>query len=168
MSREWQWLREWRRPEKRKVIDMKFKDTELYWFFPRLKFKIEMAWDRFRARCQRFMRGYSYGDVWDMDYWFMETVQPMLFHLRDYGIGIPGSLVVEGENKREAWEAVLTEMIECLNMMNEDYVYEELYGQYWYEEDLGLEDWERVGNVMEKNKTRFFELFSKYFYNLWD
>lgn len=152
---------------------MKFEDTELYWFFRRLKFKIEMAFDRFRARCQRFMRGYSYGDVWDMDYWFIRTVKPMLIHLRDHGIGMPGTLVVDGENEREAWEAVLTEMIDCLTLMDEENVYEHLFGENWFERDLSdgasvLSDWELVNNIMDQKKDRFFELFSKYFYHLWD
>lgn len=133
-----------------------------------LKFKLELAWYRFKSRCQRFIRGYSYGDVWDMRTWFMETAQPMLIHLRDYGIGIPGQLVVDGENRRAEWEAILTEMIECIDMMDEEYVYEELYGRNWYEEDLDIEDWKRVWKTMEKNKDRFFELFREHFYDLWD
>lgn len=153
---------------------MKFKDTELYWFFHRLKFKIEMAWDRFRARCQRFIRGYSYGDVWDMDHWFINTAKPILIHLRDYGIGIPGTLVVEGENERAEWEAILTEMIDCLTLMEEDNVYEHLFGKNWFDEidysdnSRVLKEWQEVNEVMEQNKNRFFELFSKYFYHLWD
>lgn len=43
-----------------------------------------------RTRCQRFRRGYAWSDVWDMDVWFMNTVKPMLIHLRDHGIGMPG------------------------------------------------------------------------------
>ena len=137
----------------------------------RLKPKIQIAWYNFKSRCQRFKRGYSYGDVWDMDCWFIHTVKPMLIHLRDYGIGIPGTLVVECENKREAWEAVLTEMIDCLTLMEEENVYEHLFGENWFElerDDNILEDWKRVCAIMDQNKNRFFELFSKYFYCLWD
>lgn len=146
---------------------MKFKDSELYWFFPRLKFKIEMALDRFRGRCQRFMRGYSYGDVWSMDYWFIATVKPMLTHLRDHGCGVPGILCNE-EDCKAKWDAILTEMIECLDMMNEDNVYEKLFGKDWFEEIRTIEEWRKVNEIMDQNKARFFELFSEYFYCLWD
>lgn len=53
--------------------------------FRRIKNKLIYDFDSLRARCQRFKRGYSYGDIWDMDCWFMRTVKPMLIHLRDNG-----------------------------------------------------------------------------------
>ena len=135
--------------------------------FSRIKYKIDRLWYNFRCRCQRFKRGYAYSDVWDIDVWFMRTVKPMLIHLRDYGIGIPGELVVDGENQRANWENVLTEMINCLDMTDEDNVYESL-GFYDYDQLLSIEDYKRVGAIMEENKNRFFELFSKYFYYIWD
>ena len=132
-----------------------------------IKNAISDFWYGFRVRCQRFKRGYAYGDVWDMDVWFMRTVKPMLIHLRDYGIGIPGEFVVDGENQRANWENVLTEMINCLDMMDEDNVYESL-GFYDDDQLLSIENYKRVGAIMEENKNRFFELFSKYFYYIWD
>ena len=120
----------------------------------------ELKYD-FRRRCQRFKRGYSYGDVWDMDYWFIRTVKPMLTHLRDHGIGIPNELYQDGDDKeREAWEAVLTEMIECLEDMDR-YAVEEKY-------NLHGDSYQRSWDIVEKNKNRFFELFSKWFFSLWD
>ena len=133
-----------------------------------LKVKLEMAWWNFKERCQRFLRGYSYSDVWSIDYWFMETVKPMLIHLRDHGCGVPGTLWNEEENSRDAWEAVLTEMIECLDMMNEDNVYRHLFGESWFGAIRTFEEWKQVQEVQHANKNRFFELFSEHFYNLWD
>lgn len=133
----------------------------------RIKNTISDLWYDFRCRCQRFKRGWAYGDVWDMDVWFMRTVKPMLIHLRDHGITIPGELVVDGENQRANWENVLTEMINCLDMMDEDNVYESL-GFYDDDQPLSIEDYKRVSTIMEENKNRFFELFSKYFFSLWD
>lgn len=122
--------------------------------------------DSLRARCQRFKRGYSYGDVWDMDYWFMRTVKPMLLHLRYYGIGVPGDLYLEGaENERAAWEAVLTEMIECLELMDEDMAQKYLGIS---DDDYTAESYKKVWSLREEKKNRFFELFSKHFYSLWD
>lgn len=131
----------------------------------KIKNKLIYDVDSLRARCQRFKRGYSYGDVWDMDFWFMRTVKPMLIHLRDHGIGIPNELYLQdADNERILWENTLTEMINCLELMNEDNA----------EKYLGTEGKDCIGYhnkkwaLMEENKNRFFELFSKYFYCLWD
>lgn len=136
----------------------------------RLYYKIKNALfynvDCLRARLQRFKRGYSYGDVWDMDFWFKRTAKPMLIHLRDHGIGIPSDLYLEGEeNERAAWEAVLTEMINCLTLMDEDEAQKHLGIS---DDDYSVESYKKVNGLMDEKKNRFFELFCKYFYNLWD
>ena len=119
-----------------------------------------------RCRCQRFKSGYAYGDVWDMDCWFMRTVKPMLIHLRDHGISIPGDLYLEGEkNERAAWEVVLTEMIECLTLMDEDEAQKYLGIA---DNDYSVESYNKVNNFMDEKKDRFFELFCRHFYSLWD
>lgn len=134
--------------------------------YHRIKNKLIYDIDSLRARIQRFKRGYSYGDVWDMDYWFMRTVKPMLIHLRDHGCGIPNELYVEGsDNERIYWENTLTEMISCLELMNEDNAEKYLGIE---NNDFSVEDYNKKWALMEENKNRFFELFSKYFYNLWD
>ncbi len=122
--------------------------------------------DSLRARVQRFKRGYSYGDVWSMDYWFMRTVRPMLIHLRDHGIGVPWDLYNhEDENARIDWENILTEMVECLDLMDEDAVHKHLGIA---DNDYSTESYKRVNDFMDAKKDRFFELFSKHFYSLWD
>lgn len=125
---------------------------------------IETAWDNFRIRCQRFKRGYAWLDVWNMDHWFMSKIKPMLIHLRIHGDSFPMEF-----NNRDEWCAVLDEMINCVEMMNEDKVYAFL-GFVEIEDYLRMTDADikRVGEIMINNKNRFFELFSKYFYNLWD
>lgn len=134
--------------------------------FCKLKNKLIYDFDSLRARIQRFKRGYSYGDVWDMDYWFMRTAKPMLIHLRDHGMGIPFDLYQEGaENEREVWEAVLTAMIHCLDLMDEENA-EKYLGIA--DDDHSIESYNKVTNLMEENKNKFFELFSKHFYSLWD
>ena len=133
--------------------------------FNRLKYKLIYSTDSLKARCQRFKRGYSYGDIWDMFDWFIRTVKPMLIHLRDHGSGFP----IEFENDPNQWYHVLTEMVNCLDMMEEDNVYEHLgFGGRDGYKRMTSEDYKNVYETMEANKNRFFELFSKYFYNLWD
>jgi hypothetical protein len=132
----------------------------------RIKNKLVYSFDSLRARIQRFKRGYSYGDVWDMDYWFMRTAKPMLIHLRDHGIGIPNDLYLQdADNERILWENTLTEMISCLELMDEENA-EKYLGIA--DNDYSVESYNKVTNLMEENKNRFFELFSKYFYCFWD
>lgn len=132
----------------------------------KIKNKLVYDFDSLRARIQRFKRGYSYGDVWDMDYWFMRTAKPMLIHLRDHGIGIPNELYLQdADNERIVWENTLTEMISCLELMDEENAEKHLGIA---DNDYSVESYDKVTNLMEENKNRFFELFNKYFYNLWD
>ena len=133
----------------------------------RIKNKLIYDVDSLRARIQRFKRGYSYGDVWDMDFWFMRTVKPMLIHLRDRGIGIPNELYLQdADNERIVWENTLTEMIGCLELMDEDNAAKHLGIEN--KERWSLEDYNKRWALMEENKNRFFWLFSKYFYCFWD
>lgn len=131
----------------------------------RIKNTISDFWYDFRRRCQRFKRGWAYGDVWDMNVWFMRTVKPMLTHLRDHGIGIPGEFCIGEDANRIYWENTLTEMISCLELMDEDNA-EKYLGIS--DDNRSIESYKKVHDLMEENKNRFFELFSKYFYNLWD
>jgi hypothetical protein len=132
----------------------------------KIKNAISDFWYDFHRRCQRFKRGYAYSDVWDIDCWFKQTIKPMLIHLRDHGIGIPWDLYNhEDENERIDWENILTEMVECLNLMNEDEAQKYLGIS---DDDWSVESYNKVNDLMDKNKNRFFELFSKHFYSLWD
>jgi hypothetical protein len=134
--------------------------------FYRIKNKISYGLDNFRGRCQRFKRGWAYGDVWSMDFWFMSTVKPMLIHLRDHGIGVPWDLYNhEEENERIDWENVLTEMVECLDLMDEDAARNYLGIA---DDDYSVESYKKVDDLVVEKKDRFFELFSKYFFLLWD
>ena len=133
--------------------------------YHRIKNTISDFWYNFTCRCQRFKRGWAYGDVWDLDVWFMHTVKPMLIHLRDHGIGIPSEFYVDGENERVNWENTLTEMISCLELMDENAVREHLGIS---DSDYSFESYQKARDLMEENKDRFFELFSKYFFCLWD
>ena len=132
----------------------------------KIRNKIVFGWDNFRARWQRFKRGYSYGDVWDMDCWFISMAKPMLTHLKNYGMSMPSELYQEdAENEREAWEAVLDEMIECLELMDEDNAQKHLGIA---DDDYSYKSYQKVNDFMDEKKDRFFELFSKHFYSLWD
>lgn len=54
------------------------------YLFYRIRFLIkELPW-KLRRNWQRFRRGWAYSDVWDIDYWFMEMLEPMLRHLKEH------------------------------------------------------------------------------------
>ena len=127
----------------------------------RLRYKI----DELRNRIQRFKRGYAYRDVWEMYDWFIKTAKPMLVHLRNHHCGVP----MEFENNEDGWDDILDEMIRCLDMMDEENVYDHFgFGSWGYWKKMNKEDYENIYRTMEENKNCFFELFSKYFYDMWD
>ena len=116
-------------------------------------------WWGFRKRYQRFKRGFAWGDVWDMDAWFISTAKLMLEHFLEKHCGYPNNI------DNEEWEAILKEMIDCLELMDEDKA-KAHFGITDY--DYSPESYKKVGELMEEKKDRFFELFSKWFFNLWD
>ena len=116
-------------------------------------------WWMFRKRCQRFKRGFAWSDVWDMDDWFILTAKPMLEHLLKNHCSHPYSI------NDEEWEAILKEMIDCLDLMDEYNAHAHLgFAKY----DFSADSYKKVGELMEEKKNRFFELFSKWFFSLWD
>ena len=86
------------------------------------------------------MKYFDEAAVWNMCDWFMHTIPLMLEQLRDTGMSYP-----LGFKDKDEWKAVLTEMIE-------------------YAKKMGSKD----PIVADYNKDKFFEMFSKYFYYLWD
>lgn len=127
-------------------------------FYRARNFFRDKWWD-FRKRCQRFKRGFAWSDVWDMDIWFISTAKSMLEHLLKKHCGHPCNI------KNEEWETILHEMTDCLELMCEDKAQDYLGIA---EDDYSLESYKKVRELMEEKKNRFFELFSKWFFNLWD
>ena len=70
-----------------------------------------------------------------------------------------------GDVTSEDWEAILQEMIDCLDLMDEDAAIEHLGIA---DDDYSPTSYQRVNALMDEKKDRFFELFSKWFYYLWD
>ena len=116
-------------------------------------------WWNLRKRCQRFKRGYAWVDVWNMYDWFINTNKPMLEHLLYTHQGYPCGI----DNKE--WEAILQEMIDCLTLMDENKAQEYLNIS---DDDYSAESRNRVDELTKEKKNRFFELFSEWFYCLWD
>ena len=121
----------------------------------RLFWILRSKWFNFKWRCQRFKRGYADVDVWGIDTWFVNTVGHMLRQLAD-GHSYP--MECSGP---EEWEEILMDMYWSLWHMNEDNVAAELKPEF-------QTDYQLIYKIMNENKDHFFELFSKWFYNLWD
>lgn len=107
--------------------------------------------------------GYSPVAQWETFGWFIAVMQEVLTNYRNNRMGtpvvIPGydidDLVSENKNV-EVYNSILNEMIELLDKMDES---NSAYN------NVSLEE---IHPMMDTAKNRFFELFSKYFYTLWD
>ena len=98
--------------------------------------------------------GFLYEAMYNHCDWFAETEKKILERLLECHSGYPG---VEGASTNEEWEDILKEMIDCLGVLCEEYV---SFGDY--------EAYLKQTEAKDKAKERFFELFSKWYYRLWD
>lgn len=100
--------------------------------------------------------GYSPVAQFETFEWFIAVMREILINYRDNRTGTPAydadSLISENKNI-ETYNNILNEMIELLDKMDED--------NYLTYDSASLK-------VMNAAKDKFFELFSKYFYTLWD
>ena len=107
--------------------------------------------------------GYSPVAQWETFSWFIAVMREILVNYRDNRMGTP--VVIPGydvddlisENKNvNVYNSLLDEMITLLDQMDEN---NSAYN------DVSLEE---MYSAMDSAKNKFFELFSKYFYTLWD
>lgn len=104
--------------------------------------------------------GYSPVARFETFEWFIAVMREILINYRDNRMGTPvvipdyktDNLISEDKNI-EAYNNIFNEMIELLDKMDEN--------NYLTYDSASLE-------AMNTAKDKFFELFSKYFYTLWD
>ena len=107
--------------------------------------------------------GYSPVAQWETFGWFITVMREILINYRDNRMGTPvvipdyniDDLISENKNI-EIYNNILNEMIELLDKMDE------CNSTY---NGVSLEE---MHSAMDSAKNKFFELFSKYFYTLWD
>ena len=118
----------------------------------------ETYWE-VRYGFQRMFKGYDEVDTFETFAKFTERYSKIFTDYRNHHLGHPYEMTME------EWDAIVDEMIYHLHYMDEETVTEEL------ERNIP-DDWsasaKTVGEILDKHKDRFFELFSKYFYHLWD
>lgn len=147
----------------------------------RFLYKIKRLSKEIKWKIQRARRGFSDYDTWSIDIWFINTMKPMLEYFKDNLHGVP--IYFDGDE--EKWVGVLKRMIFLLDEMDRDKCsfknrYKKEYEEYlthWSiektEEEqkllrLFLGEEENKYRYMELCKEEFFNLFSKFFYDLWD
>ena len=107
--------------------------------------------------------GYSPVAQWETFEWFIAVMREILINYRDNRTGTPvvipdyhtDDLISENKNI-EIYNNILNEMIKLLDKMDE------CNSTY---KGISLEE---MHSAMDSAKNKFFELFSKYFYTLWD
>ena len=127
--------------------------------FRKLKWWLREVYWEVRYGLQRMFKGYDVVDTFETFAKFTERYSKILSDYRKRHYGYPGTMTVE------EWDGIIDEMIYHLKYMNEETVIEELERNV---PDNWSASYKTVGEILDKHKNRFFELFSKYFYNLWD
>ena len=123
--------------------------------------RIEEKCRNLRYRCQRFKKGYSERDVWEMRDWFVRMAQPMLRELSTKAYNYPE------EAGEEQWRDLLWEMADLLEVMDfwDDTAARKQAGLA--PDDRSMEAAKLISAEKEKAKNRFFFLFSEWFYDMW-
>ena len=156
------------------------KHCSLRWKIKNLIWELKYAW-------QRAWYGYDCMDWIEMSVCFTERYKALL---KEYKENHCGLFNVPEEYKDDfnkfhfdevETDVIIDTMIYHLEMMNEDHVEKVLYGKNIddysldrfeefekYLKNKTIEKNKRIYSVMKQNKDAFMELFSLFFYDLWD
>jgi hypothetical protein len=158
------------------------------WMFYRIKDFFKYLPKKIKWFFQRGIRGYSDNDVYELDYWFLKVIIPMLKQLEKSNISYPANLTME------EWHKILNKMIFYFTEANEETSskqnkYEkEFRNILWSDGNLidpdsmtkeekisynnirhkYLQREKELALYRDKKKQQAFILFSKYFWHLWD
>ena len=134
----------------------------LIWKIRALGFEMKFAW-------QRAWRGYADPDAWDIFHEVTVTLPMLLRKLRQ----CHHTLFVDPETNSalslEETQAVMDELIFCLENCNEDVVYERLFGIHPSDEMIYNKlRWNQVPDEMKRCKHQAMLLLDKWLWQLWD
>lgn len=144
---------------------------DIFGIVPRLVCDIQCCWQRCR-------KGYCYRDIWDIDLWFLEIMPDMLKDFRKMSQGIPNRIYEKyskeenGEEKAEReWKAIIKRMEHLFREANEETCrkknpYMNAKGRIkkakYYEEE------QKLAAYRYRCKDEAIQLFSEWFYDLWN
>ena len=125
---------------------------------------------------QRGKRGYADCDVWTMSLWFERTIISMLEEFKKHKHGYPFGM------SSEQWDLELERMIYYFKESRDEFCsekneYEEEWcNSLWSDQENQnkeiREKWlqreDAIAKYQENMKNKGLELFSKYYYDLWD
>jgi hypothetical protein len=134
---------------------------KLTWPFYRCKRVLKDWFYACKYAFERVKDGYDSRDVFSLDYSFLLRYEKILKDFRKYNNGHPCHMT------EEEWDKILDEMIYHLHYMYEENVENELQTYVKDKENSYIIVGRTVFDIMEEHRKEFFDLFSKYFYNLW-
>lgn len=108
---------------------------------------------------QRIFYGYAECDVWSIDYHLSNIIPNMIRDLRHHHHGHPMDL------KDEKWNEIL---IEIENAFRLDQVIDDLRVWSYYKKHFGKDVAFEKQEFFRKKRDEGFQLFIKYYNNLWD
>ncbi len=125
----------------------------------RVKRWIKDAYWEVRYGFQRMFNGYDAVDTFETFAKFIDRYSKILTEYKKYHVGYCSEMT------EQEWEAIIDEMIYHLKYMDEETVIKELERNVPDNWTVGHKT---INEVLNIHKDIFFELFSKYFYDLWD
>lgn len=136
---------------------------DLWWNIKRpfriFKSKCSKIYWEVRYGFQRMFKGYDSVDCFETFAKFTERYSKILTQYKNTHWGYPYKV------SSDEWDNIIDEMIYHLHYMNQDNVENELCKDM--PENL-TPTFKTVDDIMNKHKDEFFNLFSKYFFDLWD
>lgn len=129
--------------------------------FYTIKFKLIEIKHKIKYTCQRAFRGYDDVDWYDLSFEFIDKYRKILTKYKNSHTSVP----MEFLENPHMWSTTIELMLYYLDLMDETYVEKLLrkdVPEYMHP------DGSIIREINIKYKDKFFELFSKYFYELWD
>jgi hypothetical protein len=127
--------------------------------FYKIKILIKERYWEIRYGFDRMRKGYDSADVFELFANFTKRYYKILIEYKKTHCGHPADM------SEQEWKDTLNEMIYHLYLMDEHNIHKEFRIGIFQDKP---QDCNTINKTMEKHKDKFFELFSKHFYDLWD
>lgn len=154
------------------------------WYLPYNKrYLLTHPWQWFKCvwRCirdawRRSVYGWTYGDVWDFDSWFLHIAPDMLRYMADHGSAYPGHEPFDTPARWHDWLHEMADLLETgLEEWQDDHnEYHDEYMKHILEDtsdELHKNYIARSRELFEQgeaNVKRALSLLAEHYYDLWD